>query len=447
MRGRVELRGGIAMKGGVAMGSRVAMRLALLAIAACAGLRGQTAATLTLEEAERIALQNHPRMAAAKLTTAAAQEAVKQTQAALRPQLSGLMTGSVSEHGTLNGAGQLPPQGLFSRSAAGISVNQVAYDFGRAKTLTQAAESRVSAQNERANVVRLELKLRVRDAFYRMLQAQSQLKALKGNIEMRALTYRQVSALARSNLRSTLDVSFAELNLAEAELALTRAENEVRSSEVDLNAALGFSDSRRYTLAEPAEPTALEESADGIVARALANRPELAAAKMDIQALRRQSENERRQLFPNISLVGVGGYFGPRAKGIHPSYGAVGVNVSIPVLTGGLFTARRDEASLRAEAETQQLRDLEIRVARDVRLAWVEADNARRRLELTAKVLEQAVRTLKLAQTRYDLGLSSIVELSQAQLSRTSGEVEAAAAKYEYWRRRNFLEYQSGLLP
>lgn len=423
------------------------MKTLILTIAAGAVLAAQTTPTLTLEEAEQIALQNHPRVAAAKLRTAAAQEAVKQTRAAYQPQVSALMSASAAEHGTLNGAGQLQPQSLYSRTAAGFAVNQLAYDFGRTRSLTQAAESRVAAQNERGNAVRLEVRLRLRDAFFRTLQAQTQLKALNENVAMRRLTLKQVAALAKSNLRSTLDVSFAELNVAEAELALTRAENEVRASEVDLAAAMGFSDARRYSLASPLDPPPLAASPDGIVATALANRPELAASKMDIQALRRTADNERRQLLPNISLIGVGGYFGPRAKGIHPSYGAAGVNVSIPVLTGGLFTSRRDEATLKAEAETQQLRELEISVSRDVRLAWVEANNAWQRLELTAKVLEQALRTLKLAQARYDLGLASIVELSQAQLSRTNGEVEAAAARYAYLRARNVLDFQTGVMP
>jgi len=423
------------------------MKRSLLVMAACAALHAQTAPTLTLEEAERIAIQNHPRIAAAKLATASSQETVHQAKAILQPQVGVNMTGSVAEHGSLLGAGQLQPQALYSRTAAGVSVSQTVFDFGRSKMLSAAAEARANAQSERANSVRMEVRLRVRDAYYGALQAQRQLKALKENVDLRSLTYRQIAALAKSNLRSTLDVSFAELNLAEAELLLNRAENDVRASEVDFAAALGFADGRRYTLSDPADPPSLEPSAEDLVTKAIANRPEIAALKMQIRASRHQADSEARQLWPSVSLIGAGGYFGLRDSRIHPSYGAAGVNVTIPVLTGGLFTSRRKEAELRAESETQELRDLEVRIAREVRLAWVDADNARQRLALTSKVLEQAVRTLKLAQTRYELGLSSIVELGQAQLSRTAGEVNAAAARYEYLRKRNMLDYQAGLLP
>jgi outer membrane protein len=71
---------------------------------------------------------------------------------------------------------------------------------------------------------------------------------------------------------------------------------------------------------------------------------------------------------------------------------------------------------LRAQAAGQNLRDLENRVARDIQIAWLNAGNALERLSLTAQLLEQASLAMDLAQSRYDLGLSSIVALSQAQV-------------------------------
>lgn len=420
------------------------MRGFLLTIAVCGALGAQERPDLTIEEAEEIALRNHPRIAAAQAAEKSIREGVAQANAAMKPLLAFNTSGSLSEHGTLLGAGQLPPQGLYSRLGTGLAVSQTVFDGGRSRLLASAAQARAGAQSERANAVRLEIRLRAREAYYRALQAQRQLAAVRGNLELRRITLQQVSALARSNLRSTLDVSFAELNMAEAEVLLNRAENDVRASEVELDAALGLTSGRRYTLRDPAGEPAAPGAADEMVTKALAQRPELAALRMQIQASRKQAQSEGRQLWPGVSLVGAGGYFPAHDKKIHPSYAAVGANITIPILTGGLFDSRRREAEFRAEAETQELRDLEVRIAREVRLAWVAVDNARRRLELTAKVVAQAERTLKLAQTRYDLGLASIVELGQAQLSRTAGEVDAAAARYEYLRALNTLDYQVG---
>ena len=83
-------------------------------------------------------------------------------------------------------------------------------------------------------------------------------------------------------------------------------------------------------------------------------------------------------------------------------------------------------------------------MARDVQVAWLNASTAFERLAVTAELLTEATMALDLAQTRYDLGLSSIVELTQAQLNKTSAEIASAGAKYEYGLQSVVLAYQDG---
>ena len=113
-------------------------------------------------------------------------------------------------------------------------------------------------------------------------------------------------------------------------------------------------------------------------------------------------------------------------------------------MNGNLFAARHAEATLRAEATTQRLRDVENQIARDVRIAWLNANTAFQRLGLTDQLLDQASQALDLAQSRYDLGLSSIVELSQAQLNKTQAELEQASAKYDYQVQTAALSFAIG---
>ena len=101
---------------------------------------------------------------------------------------------------------------------------------------------------------------------------------------------------------------------------------------------------------------------------------------------------------------------------------------------------------MRARAEEQRLRDLENRVARDVRTAWLDAQASFLRLDLTEQLLSQASDAADLAQARYDIGLGSIVELSQAQLNKTRAELEQATARYDYQTRTAVLRFQIGAL-
>jgi outer membrane protein len=116
------------------------------------------------------------------------------------------------------------------------------------------------------------------------------------------------------------------------------------------------------------------------------------------------------------------------------------------VLNGGLFGARRTEAEFRARAAGKDAEDLSVQVASSVRVAWLEANNAFRRLDVTARLVEQASQALHLATARYEIGLGSILELTQAQLAQTSAQIGAVNARYDYLSRLSNLNYATGAL-
>jgi outer membrane protein len=113
-------------------------------------------------------------------------------------------------------------------------------------------------------------------------------------------------------------------------------------------------------------------------------------------------------------------------------YGAVGVNISVPIFNGFRFGAQSAEAEAEARIDSEHARELRDHIARDVRIAWNAAASARQRVNVTDQLLSQANSALSLAQTRYNLGLSSIVELSQAQLGQTQAAIDNANARASY---------------
>jgi outer membrane protein len=125
-------------------------------------------------------------------------------------------------------------------------------------------------------------------------------------------------------------------------------------------------------------------------------------------------------------------------------YGAVGVNIQIPVFNGFLYTARAHEADLRAQAANERLREMRDTISRDVRSTWLNATTAYNRLTVTQQLLDQANLALDLSQTRYKLGLGSIVELSQAQLQQTQAEISNAQASYDYRLAQAVVRYEVG---
>jgi outer membrane protein len=402
--------------------------------------------SLTLDQAREIALRNHPRIQSAGLIAEAANAAVTQARAPYYPTLAGNFTGAGAQSGTTQSAGALTTSSLYSRVASGIALGQMVTDFGRTAGLAATARLRAGAQARNVVNTRAQVVLEVSQAYYQALAADSVLKAAQAAVDNRSLTLRQVRALAASLIKSTLDVSFAEVALSEAELQLYRAENDVQAARARLAAALGYEASAPFALADIPLPSPLTPEPDSLIAQALKDRPDLAGLALNRDAAARFADAEKRLRYPSISALGAAGVLPTHDDRLHGTYSAAAVNLNIPILNGGLFAARRTEAELRAKAASSDVQDLTVLIARDVRLAWLEANTAFRRLDVTARLVQETAQALRLAQLRYENGLGSIVELNQAQFSQTSAEIEAAGAKYEYLSRRSVLDYAIGAL-
>src|SRR4029077_19436325 len=223
----------------------------------------------------------------------------------------------------------------------------------------------------------------------------------------------QVTELQKNQIKSGLDVSFANVNLAQAQLLLVQAQNDLDASQARLSAALGYGDQRAFQLQEQPVPPAPPTDFPALLQDALMNRPELVSLRLDANSAHAYATAQRDLWFPTISAAGSAGLTPDGATQLAPRYAAAGVNVNIPIFNGHLFGALRNEANFRAQAEDQNLRELQDQIARDVRTAWLNANSAFQRLSLTGQLLSQANQAVDLAQSRYQLGLSSIIELSQ----------------------------------
>jgi outer membrane protein len=128
------------------------------------------------------------------------------------------------------------------------------------------------------------------------------------------------------------------------------------------------------------------------------------------------------------------------------NYVVGGIQLSFPLFAGGLYQGRQRQAELQAQAATEQLQGLEHEVIRDVRIAWLNFNDARERSRTTAQLLAHAAEAYDLAQARYRVGSSSIVELSQAQLEFTAAQIGNTNARYDVLIQRANVDYQIGAL-
>ena len=400
--------------------------------------------SLSLKQAEALALKNNPQISVARLMALASQQVTREVRSSLWPTANANLTGVDSQPNSRITAGGLNNPIIYQRAAAGVVVSQLITDFGRTTNLVSSANLAAKAEDQNAAATKEQILLEVDQAFYGALQAHAVLTVAQQTVSARQTVTDQVEALFKSKLRSELDFSFANVNLAQAKLLVLDAENNENGALATLSMILGYSKTQDFKLVEDA--TAISSppgNVDDLISQAFAMRPEILSLEFQEQSAKKFQTAERDLLLPNIRAVGAVGDTPVRNPVLSNWYGAVGVNVEIPLFNGFLYTARSREASLRAQAAHDRLLDLRNRISRDVRTGWLNANTAYARLSVTQQLLDQSSLALDLAQTRYRLGLSSIVELSQAQLQQTQAQISNAQAAYDYRLALAVLRYQT----
>lgn len=402
--------------------------------------------TLTLDQAQDLALKYHPEISAANYRALAAQEVVTETRSGFFPQADvlGSAVGADSKDARIE-AGGLNNPSVFNRAAGGLEVSQLLTDFGRTANLTASSKYQAQAANQNANATREEVLLNAQANYFGTLQARAVLDVARQTVETRQYLLDQVSLLASNKLKSELDVSFAKVQLEQGQLLLQGAQNGFDAAQAALSTALGFREFHPFNLVETTlRVLGNTNDISSLVDTALQRRPEILALMNERDASQRFARAQRDARLGTVAAVGVAGASPIHDDRMPDNYAAGGIQLSLPIFAGGLYTARQHEAELRASADSEVLRSLEDNIIRDVRIAWLNLNNARERYRTTQDLVKQAQLAFELAQARYKVGSSSIVELSQAQLQLTSAQIDETNARYDVLVQEANLNYQIG---
>jgi outer membrane protein len=406
-------------------------------------------AVLTLHEAEDYAVAHQPELAASMLRADAETQQVYEARSQFFPQIQAeaVAVKARDDDSRLAALGGITNPTILTRESDGGLISQLITDFGRTYFLTTSARANALSAADRAEYVRESLLFRVDEAYYAAEGAQALLEVANQTVSTNQVLLDRVNALARAKLKSSLDVSFQEVNLAQARLIQIQAQGRVQEAFAELCASLGLAAKVDFTL----QPTDLDpppsDSAGPLIAEAWAHRPDLLSARADLDSAMRFAKAETAARLPVITAEGGVGINPVTVNhDLPPDYAAAGLNFSVPIFTGGLLSARSREAALRAQAAEKDLEDLETEAARDVYNAWIDAQTAFDGIAVTDQMVQSARKAFQLAQSRYQAGASSIVELSQADLQQIQAEIEAATSRFDYEVRLRTLDFQMGTL-
>jgi outer membrane protein len=334
----------------------------------------------------------------------------------------------------------------YASTFVGAGVVQEVFDFGRIGAQRAAADAVVEVERHRADIARLDVDFGVEEAFFSVFAAKA-IVAASDDAYGRARAHRDLaSASVASGLRSPIDLTRAEAELAHFDIGRVQARGGLAVAENVLAAVIGAPDAAvdvRGDAPQPGDVPALRQA----IEMAQSRDPALAEAIANVGAAEEHTRAVGADLRPDLSATAT---LSGRAGGAPPSSGAAATgNGWIPnvpnwdvglVLSWPLLDATIAARSVAARSEEQVRRD-EVDVAREaritaVRLAYVQVQIARSALSALEHAVVAARANYDQADARFRAGMGTAVELADAETIRFDAEIQLALGQFQLARAR-----------
>jgi outer membrane protein TolC len=387
---------------------------------------------LSMDEAVGIALETQPQIQARLNDYAAARFRVDQAMAPLLPQFSSSVSATRSQSSVLpTGTGLTPVivQRQFDQTlVAKVALSQLLFDFGKNLAATEAAKKLAAVALEDVELQRQLIALAVKEAYTNTLFARRLIRVQQQAVERAELNLKSARGFFDVGTRPRSDVARAEVDVANARVDLIRARNAERLARVALNTAMGIEIDTPTQIQDNLvyEPVALERAQ--IRAEALRQRPEYRQINLQVQAAEAQARQAFRDFFPDIT--GSGTYGGVRDE--LEEVWSLTLSLTWPIFDGGSRIGRYREAQANVDAARSRVRALELDLLREVEQAQITIEETQERLQAAQTAVASAQENFRLAQGRFDAGVGTILELTDAQLALTQAQNVEAQALADY---------------
>ena len=395
-----------------------------------------TGQLLTIEDAVRIGLDNHPRIKAANERIGSQEAVLGQQMSAYYPTVNFNNRYQTSQSSTSGGADEASES--YSSQA---SFNMTLYNFGKREGNVQSAREALSAvQQDYATTIQ-DIMLAVKQAYYVYLGAQELVRVRQDTVRSRELLVRQARGFYEVGTRARIDVARAEANLFSAQADLIASENAVKIAWVTLRNAMGLP-------RLPEQPVALDSpevqfSMNLAEARNVAfdSRTELKSFEAQRRASDQLIATARRGHLPDLIFDA---NYGRRHVSNETSNGrtlntfplqptwSVGLSFNIPIFDGFRTTNRVEETlhnyyNLRAQEEDR--RQL---IALEVEQSYLRVVETQERIKANEAAAKASKENLDLARGRYEVGVGSIIEVTEAETLYTDAQTTYIRTIYEY---------------
>jgi outer membrane protein TolC len=381
---------------------------------------------LSVDDAVAIALETQPSIQARLGDYAAAALRVDQALSPLLPQITGTWTAARAQN--VAATTSRSDTSWSTSTAARISLSQVLFDFGKSWASTEVARRLAEVALEDTELQRQLVTQTVKEAFTNINFAQRLIRVNEQALQRADLNLRSARGFFEVGTRPRSDVTRAEVDVANARLDVIRARNAERLARVALATAMGLPATTPLQIEDNLifQPVTMDPAR--LLEEALRQRPESRQAKLQADAAESRVRRAFRDFFPDVTG---GGFYGAQRTDLSEIW-ELNVGLSWSIFDGGNRIARYREAKANLDAAQARVRATELDVAREVEQAQSNVVESQERIQAAQVAVASAQENFRLAQGRFDAGVGTILELTDAQLALTLAQNTEAQALADY---------------
>ncbi len=415
---------------------------------------------LTLSDVIALALQNNPTARAAVAAARGASAAYASAKGRYFPALSfdptltrtqalaGARTGSVVGAGTPGVVGA-PGTTQRTQLTPTLTLSYLLFDFGgRGGTVDQARQAAEAASDLDDATVQSTV-LEAESAYFTYNAARDLLAAERENV--RSAQESRAAAVGRYHvgLATMADTLQAATAAAQAQLELLTAQGQLQTARGNLAAAIGTTAEQPFEVAAPAglpPVSTVAADVDSLIARAVRERPDLAAAEAQALGARDQLRIARSALLPALSVSGNAGRAFSDTPGLSGNTYGLTLGLDLPLFNG--LSKQNDVKAAAAQAEAAEARAdaARVQVANQVFTSYANLQVATARVAASASALASATASEQVARGRYAEGVGTFTDLVVAQGALASARAQDAQARWSWYAALAQLGHDAGTL-
>ena len=290
----------------------------------------------------------------------------------------------------------------------------------------------------------------VTNGYFMVLQADDMQVLSRESVERLAEHLKNVKAQYDVGVVAKVDVLRSEVELANAQQNLIKAENAYKIAEANFNKIIGLPLATNLFLEDTLNYTPYDKDLEYCLDYAAKNRPELEQAKQGVEAARGQVKQARSGYQPQIGAFAKQNWTsGKDGKGNWPadeeSNWTVGVTASLNIFDTGVPRAKSHAAEANYFSAQETYRDTVDAVMLDVRSQYLNLREAEKRISTTEVAVSQAEEDYRIAQLRYQAGVGTNTDVLDAQVALTDAQTNYLQSVYDYNISKTNLETAIGV--